>query len=169
MNSRSILASLGLTVLAATASADGVAYARAKSPSPIEGAWVVRTSPYNCQTGVVFPFTIVSYITFGARGVLSETNSSPSFQPGQRSSGHGYWERTGTDSYRAVFQAFIQFTSVVSPPALPQYTRGSHRFEHDVVMSDNDHWSSTALVSFYDEGSAPLGNGCAVATAERLR
>ena len=169
MSCRTFLAIIGLTAVAATASADGVAYARAKSPSPIEGTWVVSTSPYNCQTGVVFPFTIVSYITFGARGVLSEANSSPSFQPGQRSAGHGYWERTGTNSYRAVFQAFIQFTSVVSPPALPQYTRGSQRFEHGIVMSDNDHWSSTAIVSFQDEGSTTPRNGCAVSTAERLR
>ena len=139
--------------------------------SLLVGTWRVTTTPYNCVTGQVFPqFARPSLVTFGAGGTVVEGSANPDFQPGQRSSGHGYWEREGRLEFHAVFEGFILFTSVVTPPALPRYVRGSSRLDHGIEMQDADHWSSVASVTFLDvAGKVVPPSGCAQATAERMK
>lgn len=151
--------------------ADDVSFDSTQAPSLMVGTWRVTTTPYNCTTGQVFPqFARLSLLTFGAGGTLVEGSANPDFQPGQRSSGHGYWTREGRLSFRAVFEGFILFTSVVTPPATPRYVRGSSRLEHGIEMQDADHWSSYATVTFLDVAGTPVPpSGCAQATGERMR
>jgi len=138
--------------------------------SSLEGAWRVTTTPYACETGELLTFAAFEeYMTFGARGTLAETTSNPAFQPGQRSPGHGFWERTRHNSYRAVFQAFVQFTSVVTPPTPPRYVRGTQRVDHGIDLIDSNHWESTASVTFFDAGGTLIQpTGCAAAAAVRI-
>ena len=174
MSTKTILLSsiTALTLLGVSAplAADEVAHDRSMSPSRLEGAWIVTITPYVCATGELLPaFAVDSYMTFGARGTLAETTSNTRFQPGQRSPGHGYWELTGPNAYRAVFQAFVQFTSVVTPPTPPRYVRGTQRVDQGIELVDNDHWKSVATVSFFDTGGTLVPpSGCAVAAAVRM-
>ncbi len=174
MNTKTILLSsisaLTLSGVSAPVAAHEVANDRSESPSQLEGAWRVTITPYVCATGELLPaFAIDSYMTFGARGTLAETTSNTRFQPGQRSPGHGFWERTGPSTYRAVFQAFVQFTSVVTPPTPPRYVRGTQRVDQGIELIDNDHWESVAAVSFFDTGGTLVPpSGCAVAAAVRM-
>ena len=174
MSTKTILLSsitaLTLSGVSTPLAADEVAHDRSMSPSRLEGAWLVTITPYVCATGELLPaFAVDSYMTFGARGTLAETTSNTRFQPGQRSAGHGYWERTGPDTYRAVFQAFVQFTSVVTPPTPPRYVRGTQRVDQGIELVDNDHWKSVATVSFFDTGGTLVPpSGCAVAAAARM-
>ena len=168
---------LGLAIaltLATAASGSAVAQAldfdRSRVPSALVGSWRVVVTPYVCTTGAPLPlFARSQMITFGDGGTVVEASGSPDFQPGQRSSGHGYWERTGQQSFRAVLEAYILFTSVVTPPATPRYQRGMQRFDHGIEMQDADHWSSYLSVTFFDlSGTAVPPSGCAQATGERM-
>lgn len=161
---------LGVLLLgSATGSmAEGIPVGRAAAPAPLEGTWNVAVTPYNCATGV--PLTSTPFrtrLSFNAGGSMIETNFNLSFQPGQRSPGLGSWERTGTNSYGAVFEAYIYFTSVVTPPALPRYTQGQQRVDQSIEMQDADHFTSTALVTFLDVNGTTLTTGCFNATAAR--
>jgi hypothetical protein len=161
---------LGLLLLgsAAGSMADGIPVGRSAAPAPLEGTWNVAVTPYNCTTGV--PLTSTPFrtrLSFNGGGSLIETNFNPSFQPGQRSPGLGSWERTGPNSYSAVFEGYIYFTSVVTPPALPRYTQGQQRVDQSIEMQDGDHWTSTALVGFADVNGTTLSTGCFSATAAR--
>lgn len=172
MNTKTILLScitaLTLSGASALAAAHGVGHGPSKSR--LEGAWRVTVTPYVCATGELLPAAATpTYMTFGARGTLAESTSHTSFQPGQRSTAHGFWERTGPNAYRAVFEAFILFTSVVTPPAVPRYTRGKQRVDHGIELVDRDHWKSVATVSFLDTGGTVVPpSGCAVAEAVRM-
>ena len=166
MNAKLILfAALGVLALAAQAGADtlnGLAKGGSRARAPIEGTWLVATSPYDCSTGIEFPVPpIGAYLTFGAGGTLLEANANPNFDAGQRSPGHGYWERTGRRYYRAIVQAFILFDNA-------GYTRGHQRFDHGIELQDLEHWTSDATVSFFDVAGNNLGSGCARASAERM-
>ena len=168
---------IGLAIAMALGTAAGPVVAsemefdRSRVPSALVGTWRVTMTPYSCATGTSFPqFARPQLITFGDGGTVVEGSGSPDFQPGQRSPGHGYWERTGTQSFRAVLEAFILFTSVVTPPTPPRYVQGRQRFEHGIEMVDADHWSSYASVTFFDAaGTTVPPSGCAQATAERMR
>jgi len=161
-----------LLLLGATAasSAQGMPVGRAAAPAPLEGTWNVAVTPYNCATGA--PFTAATFrarLSFHAGGSMTETTFNPSFQPGQGSTGLGSWERTGPNSYSAVFEAFIYFTSVVTPPEVPRYTQGQRRVDQSIEMQDRDHWTSSALVSFEDVNGTTLTSGCFNAAAERMQ
>jgi hypothetical protein len=163
---------LALTTAAGPVVADGLNFGSTQAPSVLVGTWRVTTTPYNCITGQVFPqFARGSLITFGAGGTVVEGSANPDFQAGQRSSGHGYWEREGRLSFHAVFEAYILFTSVVTPPATtPRYVRGTQRLDHGIEIEDADHWSSDASVTFLDvAGTRVPPSGCAKAAGERLR
>ena len=162
---------IALTMAAGPVVADGLNFDRTPAPSVLVGTWRVTTTPYHCLTGEVFSqFARPSLITFGVGGTIVEGSANPDFQPGQRSSGHGFWERAGRQSFHAVFEAFILFTSVVTPPTQPRYVRGTQRLDHGIEMEDADHWSSYASVTFFDVAGTPVPpSGCAKAAAERMQ
>jgi len=168
-----LLSAIGTLAVSAAAPfliAGQPAYAHAKPPASLVGSWRVTTTPYDCATGELLTFAAFEeYMTFGAEGTLTETTSNPAFQPGQRSPGHGFWERIGRGSYHAVFKAFIQFESVVTPPAPPRYLRGTQHVDHGIDLLDSNRWESTAAVSFFDvHGTLSPPSGCAAAAAVRI-
>ena len=161
---------LALTTLAGPVAADGSNPSETRPPSVLVGTWLVTNTPYSCSTGQVFPqFARPQLVTFGDGGTVVEGSGSPDFQPGQRSPGHGYWVRTGRHSFNAAVEAFILFTSVVTPPATPRYVRGMQRFDYGIKIVDVDHWSSDTAVTFFDvAGTTVPPSGCATTTAERM-
>jgi hypothetical protein len=119
-------------------------------------------TPADCATGTPFPaFAFDSYLTFGADGTLIEATSNANFQPGQRSAGHGYWERSGHASYAAVFQAFIQFDSAAR-------FRGTQRVDTTLRLIDTDRWQGRAAIAFTNVAGVEYSTGCAIIDAVRL-
>jgi hypothetical protein len=152
---------LALGTVAATPPADAHGF----QPSyQLEGTWRVTVNTYNCTTLVANP-AFVSYLTFGAGGSLVETTSNAAFQPGQRSSGHGFWERVGRNYYRAVSEAFIQFTTGAP---LPPFARGSQRIDQGIQMTGRNSFETDATVTFFDPAGTVLVSGCARAVGNRL-
>ena len=71
-----------------------------------------------------------------------------------------------------LFEGFILFTSVVTPPATPRYVRGIRSGWTTASRShDADHWSSDAAVTFSDVAGAHGAAlaGARTATAERMQ
>jgi hypothetical protein len=165
---------IGAVVLfgaASAAMAEGQAIGHTQASSPLVGTWQVVITPYICLTGVPLPVAAFkSRLTFNAGGTMVETAFNPTFQPGQTSSGLGHWESAGQGSYHNVFEAFVYFNSVVTPPAMPRYVRGVRRVEQGIVMVDDNHWTSSAVVTFTDDaGTIVPPSGCMTATGERLQ
>ncbi len=139
--------------------------AQAHDATPLlTGTWRVAVTTFNCTTLVESP-AFTSYLTFGADGTLVETTGNALFQPGQRSSGHGFWERTGRHYFRAVSEAFIQFSTA---PPLPALSRGSQRIDQGIHVINRNHFESDATVTFFNTAGAVLVSGCARAKGERL-
>lgn len=159
----SAVVALAVSTAAGPTAAEGHGSSRFQFPSPLDGTWKVRITPYICATGVPLPpaAEFDSLVSFASGGTMTETTSNPRFLPGQRSIGLGYWERHGRSSYEVVFQAFVQFTG-------GGYTQGVQRVEQDIDMVDADHWNSTAVVAFTDVAGAPVSSGCMRAVGVRM-
>jgi len=139
------------------------------------GTWRVTVTTYrNCDPQQPNqPFD--SLLTFGDDGSLIETTSSPQFQVGQRSIGHGRWEQTGPGAFRAVSEAYIMFATspnLPPPPPGPALQRGRQRIDQGLLMTSRDSFVSDASVFFFsstsDNGVAPYITGCAQASAVRF-
>jgi hypothetical protein len=159
-----------LKILACTMALTAIGAAAQANPpvAPITGltgTWRATVTTYNCSTLVQNP-SFQSFVTFSLDGTLVETTAAPMFQPGQRSPGHGFWERTRRNFYRAVSEAFIQFSS--TPPMGPPLKRGYQRIEQGITFSDRNHYSSEATATFFDESGAVVIALCASADAERM-
>lgn len=168
---KAVALALAVSMATGVASAGDGGGGNWKDPQTLVGAWRVTVTPYNCGTGQEFPqFSFRSFLTFAEGGTMLETGSNRNFQPGQRSVGHGYWERTGPNDYHAVIEAFVYFDT--SPPATfpaPNYKRGSQRLEQGIQMVDRDSWVSLAAVTFFDTDGTVVSTGCAKAEAGRMR
>jgi hypothetical protein len=176
MNTRITLvaaAALAIGGYSVTGLAQGQASGRSQAPAPLEGTWVVSIRPIFCSgpsAGEDVPGVdpIKTHFTFGRGGTLVETNSNPYFGVGSRSSGTGWWERTGRTSYQFATQAFL-----VLPEA--PYLPGIHRIEQTVELRSDDEWSSSGRVSFFETfdlndapGLAPYRAGCIRANGVRM-
>ncbi len=168
---RSTVAALVLATVAGPIAAYGNVFGQWQPPSPLDGTWKVAITPVICATGVELTFfTVQNLTTFASGGTLVDVTSNPDLQPGQRSTGLGYWERTGRKSYQAHVQAFLLFDTVdPPPPPARSYLRGTQTFDHSIEMQDANHWTSTATVTFTDlSGATVFSSGCAKAVAERM-
>ena len=127
------------------------------------GTWRVTITTFNCTTQAQIA-TFPSLLTFHDDGTMLEETSSLQFAAGQRTNGHGYWERMNRGAYRAVFEAFIQFPTAGPPPL----QRGRQRVDQQIVMSSRDAFTSDATVTFFDTAGTVLLNGCARASGVRF-
>ncbi|MBS0327811.1 MAG: hypothetical protein JSS46_14875 [Proteobacteria bacterium] len=158
-----IAAATLVVLMAGPAVADNRGADRSHAPASLQGSWEVTITPQDCITGDPFPaFAFNSLMTFHAGGTMTETTANPTFQPGQRSLGAGYWLRSGRREYDAVFQAYIQFTG-------GNYTRGHQRVEQAIAMQDDDHWTAALAIAFVDPmGGTTRPPGCASVVASRM-
>lgn len=179
MNLSKRIGSVALALTVALGLASGPALAgggkslNKNAPEALVGAWRVTITPYNCSDPSITFASFRSFLTFARGGTMMETNSNSSFQPGQRSVGHGYWVRTGKGTYHSVFEAFVHFQT--DPPAMPPrptYKAGSQRLQQDIKMLDADSWESDADIYFYDTAGQldvrPGSPVCATAIGERM-
>ena len=170
---KKIVRALTLSVLllgAAAVQAQGAPVGSSAAQAPLQGTWNVTMTPYDCGTGATFPaVSFLRTLAIHAGGTLSETNFNPTFQAGQRSSGLGSWERTGPTTYRALTEAYIFFTSVVTPPTPPRYARGVQRIDETINLLDANNYTGSGIVNFTDVQGNPGISGCFNTVGERLQ
>jgi hypothetical protein len=168
---RKIVRALALGVLllgTAAAETQGAPVGSSAAQAPLQGTWNVTMTPYDCGTGATFPaVNFLRRLAIHAGGTLSEENFNLTFQPGQRSSGLGTWERTGPTTYRALTEAYVFFTSVVTPPTPPRYARGFQRIDETMTLHDADHYTGSGRVEFTDEQGNVGITGCFNTVGER--
>lgn len=133
----------------------------------LTGTWLVTVQQIDCKalTNIGLPFQ--SLLTFGRDGTLIETTANTGFAPGQRGPGHGFWERTRHDDFRAVSEAFIIFTTPAHGP-VPEFDMGRQRIDQSIEYAGGEHFSSDAAITFTDPSGTVLRSGCASATGTRL-
>ncbi len=162
-----IAAAVAATVaLAMTQFAAADAHGLNLRAATLVGTWRVQVTTYNCATGVENP-AFPAYLTFGTDGTLVETTANPGFVAGQRSPGHGSWERTGPNSWHAVSEAFLLFSSVAHGP-FPGFAQGLQRLEQSIEFTGRDRISSEATVAFLDAAGTVTLTGCARAVGTRF-
>lgn len=134
----------------------------------LEGTWRMEVTTRNCETGAPL-LSFRAYLTFARGGTMTGTTASPAFRPGQRTSDHGVWRRTGWRTYRTASEAFILFDSPASPPA-PPFTRGWQWIGQEITIDDQDPdlLHSDAATEFYDMAGSELSTGCATAVGRRF-
>jgi hypothetical protein len=169
-----VVLGLAAALSAAPAQGEGDGYGRSVAPAPLEGTWIVTIRPVFCTStpaanaGDDIPGVapIIVFMSFAHGGTLFEANSATNFEPGQRSSGLGYWERTGRTSYRFVYQAFIQFDSTLTT----RYRRGYQRLDHTLELHAADEFTSTGTTQFFaGTTTTPIPpSGCGRSTGARM-
>ena len=133
----------------------------------LEGTWRVQVSRRNCQTGAELGPPMPALLTFAEGGTLTETTTV--FPPAVRSPGHGFWDRSGRQTYTAVSEAFL-----FNPSAPPASTWiGTQRLTQTIRLADHsDEFYSTASVEFFGPDGSPIPGfpptGCATAVARRM-
>jgi hypothetical protein len=144
-----------------------------KSENKLVGTWRVQVTPINSVSGVKIT-TFQSLLSFAAGGTLTETTSNPMFQPGQRSIGLGIWNESGSKTYQAVSEAYIQFSTPKLPgaspsnPAAPGFVRGTQRITQTIQVN-GDQFSADAVVQFFDEAGNEVRKLSHTATGERMK
>jgi hypothetical protein len=150
--------------LAATGAAQ--AHGHEFRSASLTGTWRVQVTTYNCSSGIENP-AFPAFLTFAADGTLVETTANPAFVAGQRSPGHGFWDRTGHNSWRAVSEAFLLFSSAAHGP-FPGLAQGVQRLEQNIEFAGPDRISSEATVEFLDASGTVTLSGCARAVGTRF-
>jgi hypothetical protein len=137
------------------ATAGQAANSRAKE---IQGAWFVRVSTHDCQTGT--PLTnFQSLLAFAQGGTL--TNVTTGSSPALRSTGLGTWEKAGDHTFTAVTAAFL-----FSPAGVWTATqRITNTFE---IEGDPDEVTGTTDVQFFDTNGNLISTACATVVGHRL-
>ena len=149
------------TVLPANAKAE-----QDKPENNLVGTWRMQVTTFNCVSGMKAP-PFKSMLSFASGGTLTETTASPAFQPGQRSVGLGIWNDSGKNTFQAVSEAYILFSTPANPPA-PGLMRGTQRITQTIQVN-GDQLTSNATIQFFDESGKELVKGCASATGERIK
>lgn len=157
-----ITAAIVATALALTSSAKAGSAEQA-APS-LHGTWRVQVTQYNCANPTMTFPPFWSILSFHQGGTETETTSNPALQPGQRTAGNGYWERTNKGTYFSVTEAFILFDSPTNPPGLK---KGVQKILQTIALTDESHFNSVATVKFFN-ADGTVTTGCAKAEGTRL-
>src|SRR5213596_1558460 len=124
----------------------------------LEGTWEVQVTLRNCQTGAALR-TAPAFLTFAQGGTLVETTTV--FSSAQRSPGHGFWEHTGGQTFKAVSKAFI-----FNPDGT---WAGTQTITQAIEFGDDpDVLNSNATTEIVAPNGAVILSGCATAVAHRL-
>jgi hypothetical protein len=124
----------------------------------LDGAWNVRVSIINCQTGGVIR-TFDSVTQFMKGGTLVDSTSGVA--QALKTPGEGIWEHTSDSSYRFKFKSFTFDTA-------NNYT-GYTVIQHDATLdSTGDAYESSGTVEVYAPNGTLVATGCASTTATRM-
>jgi hypothetical protein len=136
-----------------------------QSPNGLEGTWRVQVVQYNCANpSITFP-PFYSLLSFHRGGTETETTSNPALQPGQRTSGYGFWKPVGDHQYLMAVEAFILFDSPTTPPGLKT---GTQKIVQAVMVTDDNHFATDGTVNFFATDGTNYRSGCAKSYGTRL-
>lgn len=153
------LAGAGSSTLWASDGAErALTHEQVGSRANLEGTWRAEVTKQDCESGAPGP-SFVALLTFGSAGTLTETTTA--FAPSQRTSGHGYWERTSRRQFNAVSEAFLFDPTNV--------WTGTQRISQAVTIGKgNRDATSAATFEILDATGQVIVTGCAAAVLTRM-
>jgi hypothetical protein len=135
----------------------------------LEGTWWVQVS---LLTDCVSRRPLTSFaalLTFAKGGTMTGATTNASFAVGQRSGDHGIWSRNAGHTYTASSVALLLFTSPPNFPISPGFATGSQRLDQAIELTDDDHFTSDAVTTFFDVHGVEYRSGCATALGRRFQ
>lgn len=124
----------------------------------IEGAWDVRVTIRNCQTGAEIK-SFASVTTFAFGGTLVDVTSG--MPQALRTPGQGVWSHVGGNTYRFSFKSFN------FDPA-GNFT-GSTKITHEAALDSNGlDYTSAGTSEIYAPNGTLITTGCSTTTATRF-
>lgn len=139
-------------------------------PGTIVGTWTVQVQQYNCQTEEPLGKPFQALLTFAEGGTMTGSTTNPGFAVGQRGTDQGIWSYEGHHNYRAKDISFLFYTTPAAPPASPGFLAGTQTLTQEIEFKNGrNEFSSDAKVEFADTTGAVYRQGCAWATAQRVK
>ena len=170
---------VGLATIVVMASAGTVAaHGDDRVASPV-GTWGIQVQIHNCQSQAPIGLPFLSLITLHNGGTLGETSGAePAFAVGQRSSGHGVWDKTSRHFYEMRLISLVLFETGPNLPGSPGFNpalpvgpgffKGWDTVTQTVRFTDVDHFTSTGTSAFFKEDGTLYREGCSTATGQRV-
>jgi hypothetical protein len=171
-----------LTLLGVTAalliSTSSPAQAQSDDSPGLVGTWMVRVTLRDCTSGAALGAPFNSLVTFHQGGTISESAVSAAFAAGQRSPGHGTWDRRRGHTYKQQMIAQVAFdtepnlpgTASFDPtkPVTPGFFAGWQTVNHTVRFTAADQIASAGTNAFYKANGDVYRSGCSTATGQRF-
>ncbi len=176
MNNKSMLV-LAAGIFAATVSHAAAQSSHSASQNGLAGVWAVQVTLRDCTTQAP-QGSFNSLVTFHRGGTISESAGSLAFAPGQRTPGHGTWERKGKDTYRQHMIALVLFSTAPNlpgtpgfdpaKPVSPGFQAGWVTVTHTVELHDADSLTSAGTNAFVKSDGTVYRTGCSTAIGVRV-
>jgi hypothetical protein len=165
------IAAIGLAAVMVTSTVGAVMAGSNPSSRTIDpvGTWAVQVTLRDCDTNQPLGPPFNTLVTLHEGGTVSESAASLAFAPGQRTPGHGSWQRVGKRTYDQRFITLILFDTTPDFPRTPGFFAGWSTISSRVTFSDADHSTSTGTNEFYKADGTLYRSGCSSATAERFQ
>ena len=174
-------AAIACLTIAFLAAADVPAGAQSNASTErpsLVGTWTVQVTLRDCTTGAPLGPAFNSLVTFHGDGTVSETTASLAFAPGQRTPGHGVWERRRGHTFQQDMIALLLFDTAPNLPGTPTFDptkpvspgffAGAVTVSHTVRFTAADQIASTGTNSFYKTNGELYRSGCSTATGQRF-
>ena len=143
------------------------------------GTWAVQVTLRNCTTNAPMGAPVNTLVTFHRGGTITESGGSAPFAPGQRSGGHGTWNRAPGGAFSQRMIALILFDTPANLPGTPGFDptapispgffAGWQTITHTLRLTDENHAVSTGTNAFYKADGSLYRSGCSTAAAERFQ
>ena len=137
--------------------------ARADWHEPLVGTWRLQVTPVYCPgvtTGTLAP-PFQGLVSFTGDGTLINTFNNALF--GYDTPGHGYWWKTGHDTFRDVFELLI-----VDPPATSPYVPGTQKGFASIKLVDEKELRAQLMSIYFNASGAVYLTKCSEVAGTRM-
>ena len=136
---------------------------RADRHEPLVGTWRLQVTPVYCPgvtTGTLAaPFQ--GLVSFTGDGTLTNTFTNTLF--GYDTPGHGYWWKTGDDTYRDVFELLI-----VDPPTTSPFVPGTQKGFAAITLVDENYLRAQLMAIYFNASGTAYLTKCLNVAGTRL-
>jgi hypothetical protein len=148
---------LGFVVLGTRARADW------PEPRGLAGTWRLQVTPVYCPgvtTGTLAaPFD--GLVSFTGDGTLTNTFTNTLFA--YATPGHGYWWKTGRDTYKDVVELLI-----VDPPTTSPYVPGTQKYFGTITLDDENDLKAEVMSLYFNASGTVYLTKCSDVVGTRL-
>jgi hypothetical protein len=132
-------------------------------PRGLVGTWRLQLTPVYCPgvTSGTLPASSLGLVSFAGDGTLTNTFTNTLF--GYDTPGHGYWWKTGGDTYRDVFELLI-----VDPPTTSPYVPGTQKSFGDITLVDENDLKAQVMAIYFNSSGTVYLTKCSTVAGTRL-